>query len=343
MKKNGGNHLSHIVLALAAFGLVFFGILATYRTLFPPVFGATFSAPYATHLGLDPHEVFTALIDEIGVQVIRLPIEWDEIEKVRGQRDFSDIDWYLNQAAERKVKIVLAVGTKVPRWPECQAPEWAQELPTEEFSAALFNHLRALVTRYSKHPALYRWQVENEGLFPFGKCPLPDYSRFAHEVELVRALDPHHPIQLTVSGEQQFWASEAKPADIIGVSIYRFAHNPTFGLVINPHPPRWYFWQALSINLFTKKVVISELQAEPWFLEDALAYTIEEAVKLFSPELLRQHTAFAVQTGLREISFWGVEWWFYLKEHGEPALWEEGKRLINPNNQSNSINLWRVR
>lgn len=321
-------HINHVVSALLVLG---FAVTAYQRLngyLVKPTFGATFSSDYASHLGLDPHQVYLAILDELQAKVIRLPVNWNEIEVVAGERQFAELDWYMNEAMKREVKVILAVGNKVPRWPECQTPVWAIGLLPEEFDQALLAHVRAVVERYSAHPALSRWQIENEQLFPFGNCPIPNNARFAKELNLVRELDPHHPIQLTVSGEQQAWVSQAWQADIIGSSLYRFAWNPTIGFSVFPIPPVWYSLQAKSVTLFTKKSVISELQAEPWFPRDVMKYDPAEAQAFFTPQLLRLHAAYAVRTGIKEISFWGVEWWYYLKEHGYPELWNEGVRIM---------------
>lgn len=328
MEAKGGKHLRHVLLALLVLGFAVTAYQKIHGFVIKPVFGATFSNDYAEHLGLNAREVYQATLQELGVKIIRLPVNWNDIEPQQGQRDFSGLDWYMNEALTHDVKVILAVGNKVPRWPECQTPDWAYDLLPEEYSQAVLDQVQAVVERYRHHPALYRWQVENEQLFPFGNCPLPDNVRFTKELKLVRDLDPDHLIQLTVSGEQQVWASQALQADVIGTSLYRFAWNPTVGFSVFPHPPSWYALQARSISLFTKKVVISELQAEPWFPRDPIKYDPAEAVLFFTPEMLRLHAAYATRTNLREISFWGVEWWYYLKEHGYPELWEEGVRLI---------------
>ena len=41
------------------------------------VLGITFSSRYATDLGLDWRETYTALLDEIGVRKVRIPVYWD--------------------------------------------------------------------------------------------------------------------------------------------------------------------------------------------------------------------------------------------------------------------------
>jgi len=36
---------------------------------------------------------------------------------------------------------------------------------------------------------------------------------------------------------------------------------------------------------------------------------------------------YAQRTGFEEAYLWGVEWWYWKKEHGNNALWQEAKKL----------------
>jgi hypothetical protein len=42
---------------------------------------------------------------------------------------------------------------------------------------------------------------------------------------------------------------------------------------------------------------------------------------------MEKNLRYARRTGLKEIAAWGVEWWYYLKIHGEPGLWQTWKQL----------------
>jgi hypothetical protein len=89
--------------------------------------GLTFSARYAADLGLDWRETYRALLDEIGVRRLRLPVYWDLIEREKGRTDFEDLDWQIAEAKKRGATLILAIGQRVPRWPECHIPAWAKE------------------------------------------------------------------------------------------------------------------------------------------------------------------------------------------------------------------------
>lgn len=289
------------------------------------IFGITFSPLYAGSLHVDPQTAFTAMLDELGVRDIRLPVYWDVAEPLEGQHSLDDVAWYVDEAAKRGARVTLAIGMKVPRWPECHIPSWVNEANRSE---ALLRHIASVVTRFNDSPAVVRWQVENEPHFPFGLCPQMDLSLIDDEMALVRQLDPGTPIQLTVSGEQEPWASSARDADILGVSLYRFAWNSVAGLVVFPHPAAFYGLQAQTVAREVDAVVISELQAEPWFVEGVQPTTIQEKYAAFPAERLRDHVHFAQQTGLSEVYLWGAEWWYALHVGGESRLWDEAKKYF---------------
>ena len=46
--------------------------------------GITFSARYATDLGLDWKETYLALLDDMGVRKVRIPVYWDLTEPQNG-------------------------------------------------------------------------------------------------------------------------------------------------------------------------------------------------------------------------------------------------------------------
>lgn len=287
------------------------------------VFGVTFSPRTMTEYGGNPREAYTAVLDDLEARHIRLPLFWNEIEPVDDVYAFAETDWYLDEAAKRGAMVTLAVGMKTPRWPECHIPEWA----ADDVRAPLLDYLEAIVTRYKDHPALFRWQVENEPHFPFGDCPPFDAALFADELALIRAIDGDTPLQLTVSGEQEPWAASAGQADVLGVSLYRFAWNADFGLVAFPHPASFYALQRTALGDSIDTAVISELQAEPWFVGER-PVDVDDAYALFTAERLRDHMLFAQETSFPEAYLWGVEWWYALRMKGEARLWETAKEFI---------------
>jgi hypothetical protein len=292
-------------------------------------FGATFSHEHAEYLGLHGRDTYIAILDELKVRKLRIPLFWSEIETSEGHFNWSNSDFFLDEAEKRGAKITLAIGYKTPRWPECHIPAWVTDPDDEQLlEEKTTAYLTAVVNRYKDHPALLRYQVENEPLFAFGECPkLEDLGFLRREVELVKKLDPNHDIQLTASGEQEAWLDLSALADVVGVSLYRFAWNDKLGFTVYPHTPLWYALERLVVSPWVHDVVISELQAEPWFEGGVIPEDIEKAYGYFPVERLREHISFARETHFKEVYVWGVEWWYYLLKHGESRLWDEGKKL----------------
>ena len=141
------------------------------------------------------------------------------MEKNRGEYDFSDIDWQLDEANKRDAKIVLAMGQKVPRWPECFAPQWATSPDTRK--EGLLSFERQVVERYKDHPEVVMWQVENEPFLEFGNCPDFDISLLDEEIALVKSIDVSKPVLTTANGEFSFWVRPADRGDMFGTTLYR--------------------------------------------------------------------------------------------------------------------------
>ena len=174
-----------------------------------------------------------------------------------------------------------------------------------------------------------RYQVENEPLFPFGLCPPPDLELLNREIEVVRQTDPLHDVQLTVSGESESWLDLAKQADVLGVSMYRVVWNKGIGPIVYPHSAAWYAVQKETVSPWVKMMIISELQAEPWFDGGDITKDLQVAYTAFSVERFRDHVAFAKRTGFSEVYLWGVEWWYYLRAHGDARLYNEARAVFS--------------
>ncbi|MBI2551540.1 hypothetical protein HYV73_04360 [Candidatus Uhrbacteria bacterium] len=319
------HHVRAGALALIAFELLGAGLLL-WRVRHParPIrLGATFSWMYARELGLSYKETYTAVLDDLGVQKLRLPLYWSDIESTRDRYDWSVPDWLLDEAARHGVKVTLVVGEKVPRYPECFIPPWADALSQQTRATELLSYVGAAATRYAHHPAVVSWQVENERSFAFGVCPLHDPDLFSKEIALVRETTGK-PIQLTVSGELESWATAA-PADVIGISLYRETYNQRFGSFLYPWSPRFYAARAAAARRPDQGLVISELQGEPWFDAPIGTRSLAAWAALFGAADLRSQIRFASRTGIIEADLWGVEWWYLLKTRGYPELWEAGR------------------
>ncbi|KPJ85087.1 hypothetical protein AMJ57_04450 [Parcubacteria bacterium SG8_24] len=291
------------------------------------VWGATFSKKYAQELGLDWRKTYLAVLDDLGVRHLRLPVYWDEIEPEPDTYNFTDIDWQVEQAAQRGVQVILAIGRKVPRWPECHPPAWTGGMEEPLVRSRILRMLEEVVEHYADNLSIVAWQVENEPLFRFGLCPPPDRDFLKQEVAVVSALDDR-PIVVTESGELSTWVSAASIADILGISTYRTVWSKYIGFFYWPVSPSFYARRGAAISSFVDRVIITELQAEPWSPGPITMMPLDQQLALMDEGRLLDNLAFARRVGFAEAYLWGVEWWYWLQAVGHPELWETGRQLF---------------
>lgn len=295
--------------------------------------GVTFSEKYARDLELDWQEAYLALFDDLGVEKVRIPIYWDLVEKEKGNFNFENVDWMMEQAQERNIQVIPVVGMRVPRWPECHIPSWAEEMQKEVQQEHILKKIEGVVSRYRDYENIEYWQVENEPfLTTFGECPWFDKDFLEKELELVREIDPETPILISESGELSTWFKSARMADIVGVSIYRqnWWHAVGGGYYSYPITPVHYFRKANIVKrFFDKEVICVELQAEPWGPAPTFIISLEEQEKSMDIVRFRENIEYAKNTGFSTYYLWGAEWWYWMKEkHGDDVYWEEAKLLF---------------
>lgn len=293
--------------------------------------GYTFSIHAANALGEDWHQVYTDALRDLHPDIIRIPLYWDLIEPNQGSFDWNDTDQMIAEAKAANTKLVLAIGHKLPRWPECHLPGWMSDKPEEEVRPDLDRMLTAVVNRYKDEPAVSYWQVENEALFPFGKCPSwsDDRSLLSHEIELVRSLDPDTPITTTDSGELSLWLrTSTLPIDAISVSLYRTVYKAGFHRWrINPYAYRLRAW---FVRPFVKHLIVSELQTEPWGPNPVQELSDQDIEKSFAPDEFADRFDYASRTGADAVIAWGVEWWYYRNHiQGDSRYWEAAKQFFS--------------
>lgn len=293
--------------------------------------GVTFSTRYASDIGLDWRKTYTAMLDDLKVRKIRIPIYWDLVETQEGEFNFSDIDWQLAEAKKRNAEIILVVGQKVPRWPECFVPEWAS-INDQKRKESLLNFIPVVIERYKNNSEVKYWQIENEPFLKFGICPPADADLLDSEIAIVKKMDKTRKIIITDSGELSLWTAAARRADVFGTTMYRNIYKEGFGYYVYPIGPRFFQLKYNLIDFFAEQhnAIVIELQAEPWVSGWTTNAPLEEQFKSMNENKLRENVTYARQVGFPEIYLWGVEWWYWLKEHRNyPAVWDEAKRLFN--------------
>lgn len=301
--------------------------------------GVTFSKRYAEDLGLDWQEVFLAILDDLKVKKIRILAYWDKVESEQGEYNFEDLDWQISEIEKRDGEIILAVGRRMPRWPECFEPEWTREFSEEEKQPKILDFISETVNHYKDRESIKIWQVENEPfLRTFGKCPWPDKKFLNKEIALVRHLDDPstgsgrgRPVMMTESGEFSTWIGGARRADILGTSLYRKVWSKTLGYVKYPIPPIFYQRKSNLIKFLfdIDEIIAIEVQAEPWGNKPTQEMSADEQDISMSFEAFEDVLEYTRQAGFDKGYLWGVEWWYWrMKEFDDDRFWERAKELF---------------
>ncbi|MDO8573804.1 MAG: beta-galactosidase [Candidatus Daviesbacteria bacterium] len=295
-------------------------------------YGVTFSPRFARYLKLDWKKTYQEMLDELKVKNVRLTSYWDILQPEQDKFDFSETDYLLSEAEKRGVRVILVLGERQPRWPECHIPIWAKDLKLKDRQKKILEFIQKTVERYKNYPSVWAWQVENEPFLSFfGEgCDKADENFLKTEISLVRSLS-NKKIIISDSGELGTWVVPMQASDIFGTTIYRKVKDKFFGYVTYPVPPYFYSLKSGLIRKFfapyNQKTIIVELQSEPWLAGGDLISQAEQS-KIFSVKDFKNYINFAGKTGFDEIYLWGVEWWYFMDKQGYPQYLDYAKTLF---------------
>lgn len=299
-------------------------------------YGVSFSKLHSEELRLDWKKTYLAILDDLGVRHFRLAAHWDATEPEQGKYNWADLDFQIREAEKRDANVILAVGRRVPGWPECHEPNWFHGLSAQEKETRLLTYVKSVVDRYKGSDAIKYWQIENEAfltMYAREHCdPFFSEELLKKEIALVRELDPNRKIIITDSGEIGLWYKAYRNADIFGTSLYVYVWNHTLGPIRYPMFPGFFSLKYNIVRLFngTKPAFISELSTEPWLLKPIIDTPIEEQLAQMNIDRFNKVVEFGRKTGFDTQYLWGAEWWYYLKEiHHRPEIWERAKKLYS--------------
>lgn len=296
-------------------------------------YGMSFNTVYARELELNWQEAYQAILNDLGVRHLRLAAHWPMVEPSPGVYNFEELDYQIAEAEKVGAKVVLGVGRRLPRWPECHIPSWAKELSWEDQKISLRAYITAVVERYQDSEAIEIWQVENEpylSLFAYEHCGELDEEFLHEEIALVKELDASRPILVTDSGNLGTWSGAYQAGDMFGTSVYVHFWNPELGQFRTFLPPWFYRVKENLIGMFygEKPTVLIELSAEPWLLEPITEVPIDVQFTRMNPEKFADILEYAKETRFDTQYLWGAEWWYWLHLQGESEMWEMGIELF---------------
>jgi len=217
--------------------------------MFP--FGVTF---YPDQWPKDTWEKEFLRISESGFNIVRFgEMAWNWVEPEDGKFDFTDMDMAMDLADKYGLKVVLGIGTsQAPPWlikkfPHIRPvahdgtlyPEYGPR-PNVCRNNIMFKNLaeiyiKKIVRRYSKHPALLMWQIDNEPVYPpLDVAELKDYCH-CHDTKdaFVRWAKEKYG---TIEEANRIWGMKFWTAEFSDFSEIT--------------PPKGGMWEAVSPHIF---------------------------------------------------------------------------------------------
>lgn len=300
--------------------------------------GITFSTVRAKELGFEPQALFTTILNDLHPKKVRIPLYWSEIEPQQGQFNFAPYEGLLAEANKNGTEVILVLGKKQPRWPECHQPDWYNHLIDEAAQdKATLEMIEKSVAQFKDVQSVVAWQIENEPYFQYGpRCPVTSHDLYEKEIDLVAQLDDK-PTIATDSGEKGIWVTVANSgATILGTTMYREVYHDKKEKYLTYNLPWWtYNVKAGLVKLLTgtDEVIGVELQAEPWLIISNPNATVpEEQLKHMNPDILRNNIEYATKVGLPENYLWGAEWWYWMqKQHNDSSTLDAAKEFFKNN------------
>lgn len=297
-------------------------------------FGTTFSHRHLKYLSCSVADALDKAIS-LNFAYLRICTYWDEIEKIEGQYDWSELEKILNTCQQKNQKVVLTLGVKAPRWPEYYFPDWIKhkDLDHIETQTKILNFITKTITQLQKFSCIKYYQIENEALDPSGpKQLIIPVSFLKEEIALSKKLDPKK-IIVSLWGNQlskrSLLPTLTEISDIVGLDLYYHQFTKQiFGKSFYQGPADEQNKIKKILTQSTKEIWIMELQAEPWE-ENHQGYLAKKPQSI-SPQKIATFYQKASHLPVSTVFFWGFEYWFYqLSKRKNNSYFEIIKKISN--------------
>jgi len=322
-----------ILLGLIIVGILLYSGLAARPSPEKIIYGVSFNTLYAKELHLDWKETYDAILNDLGVKHFRLAAHWNMIEPEDDQWNFSELDYQIDEASKHDADVILAVGRRLPRWPECHTPSWAVDYSWENQKDEIRAYIETVVNRYKDRDNIVYWQIENEPfleVFAYEHCGELDVDFLEEEIALVKELDTTRPVLVTDSGNLGTWTAPYSRGDAFGTSVYVYLWNPDVGPFKSFLPPSFYRVKTSLMEILhgSKESMLIELSLEPWLLQPVVETSSSVQLERMNVEKFKEIISFAKETKFEKQYLWGAEWWYFMKMRHYPGFWDEAKKLF---------------
>lgn len=340
---------------------------------FRPQYGVTYSFEQAGWYGLDPKQAYLQLLDEFDFKWVRLPFFWDQMTQLRQGYDgqvnydyvfnsrFDDLEFAIEEADKRGVKVIVVLGAKTPYYPEFHLPanvrskiRFGDRLTADHpIAKDLLDVDRAVVKKLSVYDNIIYWQVENEPLIGNVNRLKIEPSLIAAEVDVVRNVDfKKRPIILNHAATgfyDKSWKDLLlilKPDDVFAVNaFFKTKGTDLFSAklagreihILWPDHLVWpvHSWMFLSPNFDAIKKEVEETGFRFWVLEMQAEPYIKKLDEAVDPLLSFESADIAVAERflrsyqIESVGLWGAHFWQYRESLGDDSWMRTVKAIVN--------------
>jgi hypothetical protein len=323
-------------------------------------YGFSYSFEQAGWYGIDPRQGFVALLERYDFAWARLPFFWDQVIDENGNLNLDDLEWAIEEAGKRDVKVVVAVGLKTPYYPEFHIPDYIAsqvkfgERITADHPVAddVVEIDKKVVRELSRHKNISHWQVENEPFLANINNMVIDESLIRAEAQAVRESDPlGRPLIFSNAARGAYdkkylkLLEIAQPGDVLSVNAYFKTQGVDlfalgiFGKEIHVRWPKRFTWPVQSWLFLSPdyegirktagskgvEVWVVEMQAEPYIRVIGNAYENRFA---YGADDLAKAEEFVRSKRFENIGFWGVHFWQFKEKHGDISWVKAVEKII---------------
>lgn len=313
----------------------------------PETVGTSFSQVQCRHLKMtdaETRETYLKILD-MGFDLVRIGAYMDEID----ERGFDFLNWQIEEAEKRGVKLMLNVGIKVQRFPEFHPPKnmrdrlkfWEKSHQTigedDQTFEEVVSNTRNVIQKYKDKEIIKYWQIENE---PFDRLSFANNHIVAQrlhdkQVEVLKQEIPS--AKRARSGavglpdsEENFRDMVKDKPDVGGFNVYYSVPTPFGGyytLSDSDFDKLALKARVLKENGITP--IIFESQAEPWE-NGSPVHTEDREYPSSNPDIAIRLASKLGSIGYDTVMLWGAEYWIYRANRGNTSWIDKLSEFVKP-------------
>jgi hypothetical protein len=148
--------------------------------------------PFRNHIGLNEGLKWSTYIldrcKEMGIKILRKDLGWSEVEKKKGEYDWTEMDKYLQGCEERGIRVMFILGKTNGLYDRTATIP----IPGNYLWEPYANYVKAAVERYKGRKVIWElWNEPNVPHMPWDMTPFQFISNAFGVFKTIRSVDPN--------------------------------------------------------------------------------------------------------------------------------------------------------